>query len=130
MSDCGVCIGGSHGYDIEDYQLYLTTSKRGWKCCECQRIIHAGQEYEKVTGVNNEDDPHVLFRTCIDCHHIATGLSCERRVHSTLWDDLEEGYSREDAGFSNFSEACVAKVKTVSAKQYLVDRWKKWKGLA
>lgn len=52
-----------------------------------------------------------------------------RRIHSTLWDDLEDGYSREDAGFSNFSQACVAKAETASAKAYLVERWRKRKGL-
>lgn len=125
MSDCDVCIGGSGGYDIEDYSLSMATSKRNWKCCECDRIIPAGTEYEKVTGSNADDGDAVLFRTCMDCSHIAEGLSCDRRIHTTLWNDLEE-----NGGFENFSEACVAKVKTVSAKTYLVGRWLKWKGLA
>jgi hypothetical protein len=130
VTDCGVCVGGSHGFDIEDYQRYFTTSKRNWACCECGRIIEAGTKYEKVSGVDSDEGTPVVFRTCCDCANIAEGLSCDRRVHSTLWDDLEEGYSRDDAGFAAFSEACVAKVKTVSAKSYLVERWRKWKGLA
>jgi len=125
MVDCSVCIGGSGGYDIEDYSRDVVTSRRNWSCCECHRAIPAGTEHEKVSGVNADEGGRVLFRTCMDCSHIAEGLSCGRRIHATLWDQLEE----ED-GFSDFSEVCVAKVATASAKAYLVERWMKWKGLA
>ena len=128
MSECGVCIGGNFGFEIEDYSRTITTSRRNWACCECGRIIPAGVEYEKVTGADEEGDS-VFFRTCLDCMNIAEGLSCGERCHSRLWEDLEEcGYEDEPA-FDSFSEACVAKVKTASAKAYLVERWRIWKGL-
>ena len=125
MSDCAVCVGGSSGYEIEDYYRAIRTAKRNYHCCECGRLIVAGSEHEKSGGTNVDEGGRVHFVTCLDCANIAEGLSCERRVHAVLWDDLEES-----GGFDEFSEACVAKVATVSAKKYLRDRWLKWKGLA
>lgn len=128
MSDCGVCIGGNHGFEIDDYDASVVVADMASTCFECGRDIPAGSEYELATGTNSEDGDEVSYGTCLDCMNIANGLACERRVHSTLWEDLEE--CDEGSGFHNFSEACVAKVATVSAKKYLRERWLKWKGLA
>lgn len=130
MSECGVCIGGNFGYEIEDYSRRITTSRDGLVCCECHRPIPTDAKHEEVTG-SDEDGEEVEYITCLDCMNIAEGLSCDGRCHSRLWDDLEESGGEDgDAAFEAFSEACVAKVQTASAKAYLVERWRKWKGLA
>ncbi len=126
MRDCEVCIGGNRGFDIGDYEQSVERSKCDFECSECERPFQFGTVHELTTGYNDDDGEPVRYTACMDCRHIALGLSCNGdRVHGTLWEDLEE-----DAGFEGFSEACVAKVQTVSAKRYLVERWKKWKGLA
>lgn len=128
MSDCDVCIGGE-GEPIEDYDIGTVTAKRAFRCTECGRVIPGGAVHEQVTG--RCDGKPINLRTCMDCRHISEGLSCESRIHGTLWSDLEgSGTGDTYAAFSNFSEVCVSKVETVSAKQYLIDRWRKWKGLA
>jgi hypothetical protein len=127
VSDCGVCIGGE-GEPIQDYDIGLATARKGYRCTECGRMIQKGIEHEVVTG--RYEGTYIRWRTCMDCRHISSGLSCEGRIHGTLWTDLEgSGHGDEYAAFANFNESCVSKVETASAKQYLVDRWKKWKGL-
>jgi hypothetical protein len=125
MSDCGLCVGGNADYEIIDYQWGFRDAAEPIPCCECNREIAAGATYEHVTGVNEEDGEDVELKTCLDCANIALGLSCNGRAHGMLWSDLEDS-----EGFEGFSEACVAKVESVSAKRYLRDRWLKWKGLA
>jgi hypothetical protein len=128
MSECDVCIGGE-GEPIEDYSLTLTTSKLTLLCSECKRSIPRGVEHELLTG--KIEGARFRARTCMDCRNIAEGLSCDGRIHSTLWDELEgSGIGDTYAAFAAFNETCVAKVKTASAKAYLVERWRKWKGLA
>lgn len=48
-----------------------------------------------------------------------------------LWDQLEE-YGGEDGGgaFEQFNTGCLARIKTASAKQYVRERYLKWKGLS
>jgi hypothetical protein len=127
MSDCGVCIGGE-GEPIEDYNIGIVTANISRHCTECRRIISKGVEHEILTG--RFEGEAINWRTCMDCKHISEGLSCESRIHGTLWTDLEgTGPGDQFAAFANFSEVCVSKVETVSAKQYLIDRWRVWKGL-
>lgn len=127
MSDCDVCIGGE-GDPIQDYTIGLVTANCAVRCSECRRVISKGKEHERITG--KYDGTRISWRTCMDCRNIATGLSCDGRVHGTLWTDLEgDGPTDEYAAFNNFSEVCVGQVETASAKAYLVKRWQKWKGL-
>ena len=48
-----------------------------------------------------------------------------------LWEELEQS-GGEDGGpaFEQFNSACLARVGTASAKAYLQERYRKWKGLA
>lgn len=124
MSDCGVCIGGGFGYEIDDFASKIERSTEDLQCCECDRPIIAGTEHEQASGQNVEDGSDVCFVTCMDCKHIADALMCGERCYSVLWDRLEG----EDL-FAEITSGCVFKVKTASAKEYLLDRWRKWKGL-
>lgn len=126
MSDCEVCIGDyGCGFWIEDYAISYVRSSVEATCCECGETIPALMEYERASGTDEEGDS-VSYDTCLDCADIATALGCGgSRIHTMLWEALEE----TDA-FENFSQACIAKLTRASAKQKLLDGWRKWKGLA
>lgn len=57
-------------------------------------------------------------------------LKTNGRTYTDLWVELEEhGGENGDGAFENFTSACLEKIERASAKAYLVERWKKWKGL-
>ena len=61
----------------------------------------------------------------MDCYHIRNGLLCEGTGYgiSNLWNEITEVFPDMK------TTACLAKIKTPSAKAYLLERWRKWKGL-
>lgn len=125
MSDCGVCIGGGD-YDgsLEFYDSRVIVARKSHKCEECGREIPSGQQYEYVSGKFDGDFFYV--KTCMDCVDIRDGLTCNGGsiAHGQLWGELR------DYGFQNMTMGCLTKLKTASAKSYLVQRWNQWKGLA
>jgi len=126
--DCEISLGGD-GEPISGFKAFMTTDDTETTCVECRRKIPAGQERERATGELNDEAFEV--DTCLDCHHIAKGLQTEGRDYGSLWAQLEEhGGEDENGAFEQFTTGCLDKVETASAKQYLVERFKKWKGLS
>jgi hypothetical protein len=125
--ECDLDLGGD-GEPIGDYEVRLGVSYEALSCTECSRPIESGVEHEIVTGDLYDDTCE--FHTCMDCVHIAEGLQTNGRDHGMLWGQLEE-YGGEDGGggFEHFNSGCMARVKTSSAKAYVLARYQKWKGL-
>lgn len=119
--DCKIELSGE-GEPIDAYERTVGTTATEESCHECKRPIAVGAEAEIVTG-EFEGEP-IRWVTCLDCMHIAEGLSKDR-IHGTLWSDLEEC----DA-FEGFNTGCLTKIPTASARAYVFERWRKWRELA
>lgn len=117
--DCGVCIGGdSDGYwEFSDFKI--VKARKPHKCIECDREIPVGMRYEKFSGKWEGD--FTSHETCLDCANIRNGLSCNNSVGiGELWNEIREV-------FSEITTGCLQKIKTPSAKAYLLERWNEWK---
>jgi hypothetical protein len=125
--ECELNLGGD-GEPIEGWELRMVTDSTSSTCFECNREIPAGTLHEIVTG-DFEGKP-IEWHTCSDCMNIAKGLQTEGRVHGMLWTELEDcGGLDGDAAFEQFTSGCLKRVKTASAKAYLQERYRTWKGL-
>lgn len=121
---CDVVIGESGGeYPPEYYLRRIVTARKKYRCYECERPIVAGQRYERVVGKwDGCADSHT---TCLDCVALAEAFGDGNRFHGALWEELTEQLLPE------MSTACLDKIDPArpSAKAYLLERWRKWKGL-
>lgn len=126
MSDCGVCIGGDSidGY-VEMYAVRAVRSRREHKCVECRRAIPKGSEYQRASYF--WEGAFETQHTCLDCAEIKAAFDCsqydEALQYGELWGAMEQA-------FPTLTTGCLAKLSTVSAKEYLLERWRTWKGLA
>ena len=121
--ECGVCIGGGDYESPQFYDHYIVKkSRKAHTCYECRRTIAIGSSYEYTAG--KWDGRMEVYKTCLDCMNIRSGLSCEESTtFGELWSDIYEVF--EDLK----STACLTKIPTASAKAYFLDRWRQWKGL-
>ena len=121
MSECNVCLS----MDVCDYaddfaESAVLASVAPFKCCECARQFHAGALVQLAYLRYGDDTTE--YETCSDCVEIHKALSCDGdRLFGDLWESIE------DAVFPDMTLACIAKVKTASARAYLQDEWRKWK---
>jgi hypothetical protein len=122
MSDCTVCIGGGSD-DVMDFaQQTFPKAYKPHRCCECGRLIQTGTKHEKYTG--KYDGGWDTYRTCMDCVYIRDGLRCGQSwMFGGLWEDIDQIWPE-------ITTACLNRIETASAKAYLVERWRIWKGLA
>lgn len=123
MSDCGVCIGGwdSGCADMEGVEFRNVTAKRAYRCCECQRVMPAGEEHEHVDG--KWDGEYQSYRFCLVCSEIQTVFSCgQDRLFTALWDDMKELVFPE----LTTANKCFLKLSAKS-KAFLLKRWNEWK---
>lgn len=119
MTECGICIGGGD-YDPMDFcTVTYPKARKAHRCCECYRDIPKGVEYQRIAG--KYDGQVDTYKTCLDCMNIRNGLQCDEGVGlGDLWEQVS--YI-----FSEFNTTCLQKIKTVSAKEYMLERWNKWK---
>lgn len=126
MADCGVCISGGNldGY-FEMYEAGIVKIRKDHKCEECRRVIIKGQQCERVSG--KWEGAFFAAHTCLDCVNIRDGLNCDGEpiALGALWESIDEC----DV-FRNLTTGCLAKIETASAKAYLLERWRAWKGLS
>lgn len=123
MSDCGACIGGGDfdGY-IQMFEQDVVKVRKDHQCTECRRIIPRGSICQRTSG--KWEGKWLAEHTCMDCVNIGEGLSCgEPRSLGTLWEDVCE------AVFPVMTTGCLQKIETASAKAYLLERWRAWKGI-
>lgn len=120
MTKCNICLGD----DYDPPQFYnerVVKARKPYTCCECHRPINKGQQHRLATG--KWEGELGSYRTCMDCYHIREAFRCGGGFfHERLWEDLSE-YQND------LNAHCVAKIKTVSAKEYFLERLRKWRGL-
>lgn len=124
MSGCDVCIGHDNDDPAEFCEVEIRKARKSHKCCECGREIEPGESYEHVRGKwYGEIDS---FDTCLLCVEIRTVFSCgESWQYQSLWEDMEEyAFERLTTASECFTEL------SAEAKAFVLERWRKWKGLA
>lgn len=122
--ECGVCIGGGDfdGY-IEMMEQSVVKTRKDRNCLECRRPIPRSTPCERTSG--KWEGKFFTEYTCLDCMNIRNGLTCgEPTAMGELWTEI-----RDCEVFERLTTACLAKIDTASAKAYMLERWKKWKGL-
>lgn len=124
MSDCNICIGeyGDSG-NWDFFNQIIRKARKNHNCCECDRQIIVGQEYEYSAGKWEGD--LMDYKTCLDCSNIRKGLVCDGGTYGVgdMWNEIKEVFPDMK------TTACLAKIKTPGAKAYLLERWREWKGL-
>lgn len=120
MSDC-ICLYGSEGDLPEFYDERWVVARKPHTCHECRRPIAIGQRYYRVTG--KWDGDVNSFRICADCQDIQQSLYCDGSYSfGTLWSDIEDQLFPT----GGVNTACLDKLATADAKQYLAQRWWTW----
>lgn len=125
--DCGVCLDQSDGEAAEFFHEEERVAKRVHMCCECEDQIPVGETHQVVQM--KYDGRWSTYRTCNACVEVHRALSsCDREDGSPgyrglrcLWVDLEEWI------FPEMTTACIAKCRTVAAREKLLKRWNEWK---
>jgi hypothetical protein len=122
IEDCGVCLDPGDHDAPEMYCEKIVKARKPHDCCECEIKIESGSEYQRTTG--RWDGRFDVFCTCLDCVNIRDAFRCGGNFFfGQLWDSLHE--FRNDVNFD-----CVAKIKTVSAKQRYMDWLRKVRQIA
>ncbi len=125
MSDCGVCLRAGSDFGDNDFEMLTAAFKTPMQCCECGRIIPAGEPHEKARYREEEGSSKwVTNHTCAVCAEIAWAFFCDSRLYECLWD-----YINDDL-FPKFAQSCLNKLRSPEAKAELQRRWMAWKGLA
>jgi hypothetical protein len=122
MSDCNVCLGSDIECYAEFYEGKTVTAKKDHKCTECRETIAKGTQYLRECG--KWDGEFSSFHTCLICAELRTAFSCQDGqaiCFGELWNEIEEYL------FPEMTTGCLEKCKTAAAKQFLIDRWNKWK---
>jgi hypothetical protein len=120
QGDCGVCIGGYGDDDPATLSLSdIVKARKPHKCEECGGQILAGQKYERNKWLY--DGEWSRMDICLLCAEIGAAFSCEGRLLGDMWQDIHDNM------FPNMTTGCLAKLKTAAAKQFLLDKWNKWK---
>ncbi len=118
--DCNICVEGNDMNDLPEFHVEkIVVARQPHVCCECKGAIQKKERHEVVKG--KWDRRIDTFRTCALCLEIRGAFFCRTWTYGAMWEDLQ------DQLFQYFSEACVAKLTTVAAKQKLRDRWHTWK---
>ena len=123
MSDdeCNVCVSAGDGEPAEFSTTMFVRARKPHTCVECHRLMPVGERHEVETG--KWDGWMGTYRTCLSCQEIRQEFCCDGWTYGALWEHIEEDL------FPIFTEACVAKLQTFTAKSLLAARWRQWKGL-
>ena len=124
MGNCGVCIGGAD-YDglMEMATCEEPKARKPHRCCECGRAIAIGERYQRWSG--KFDGEFMAVKTCLICAEIRTAFTCEGgETSENLWSEMA------DYVFPALTTAneCFKKLSP-AAKAFLLDKWRKWKGI-
>ena len=126
MSDCDLCF---HDYDYGDsadcYRVLMRKARKPHKCEECGGTIPARAEYEYASGVH--DGSAFSVKTCAGCASVRAAYVCGFFYHGTLWDSMKQNVF-DNAKFA-MAGPCWEKL-TAAGKAHLLDKWRRWKGIA
>ncbi len=124
MTDCDVCIGVDSLEDTFEWSETQTrTARKPHKCCECGNVIAKGQKYEHV--VWKFEGEFGKYDTCALCVEIRTVFTCGQSWYfEQLWEEMAEyAFERLTTASKCFREL------SPEAKEFTLERWRKWKGL-
>lgn len=124
------CDAGFCGFEVDvyaDFYCVKTVSiRKPRKCSECGRDFPKGKQMNVHSGKCEGE----LFRDyiCVDCAEISKAFykpeaGCAVPA-GELWEEMRI------QAFPDLTTACFDKLTSASAKQYLRERWMKWKGIA
>lgn len=124
------CVISSGGDDwVEAICHEVRTARKSHKCTECGEDIPAHAKYEYFYG--KYDGDMYAYHTCLPCVEIRAFFSCDGSwMWGCVWESLTEGM------FEHFHHGCLEPGKedkeplSAAAKAKVVERWRKWKGLA
>ena len=119
MSECGCLYSGADEDNDFECRQWRTAAK-DHRCSECRRAITRGEKYEIYT--TKSDGTIHTTKTCAECSEIRDTFYCDGFYFGRLWSDVEE--QMFDHGPLN--SACLDKLVTVAAKQFLQRRWWQW----
>lgn len=120
QGDCNVCIGGDgDGEYCTVSDSKMVKARKPHECFECSKKIQPGETYERISQLYEGEWNRMSV--CLICSEISIALSCDGRILGNMWEEIR------DYVFPNMTTGCLAKLKTVAAKQYLVEKWKEWK---
>ncbi len=120
--DCACLYGGYDGCDENDlHAQQVVKARKSYVCRECRQTIPKGARYVRYAGTN---DDHRIFvvKTCLLCEEIRKALYCDGYYFGQLWEDIEEQLFENNL----MNSACLAKLDTPEAKQFLQQRWWAW----
>lgn len=108
----------------------IRKARKQHTCYECREVIQARDRYEYFFGMYDGD--RYQYSTCMLCVEIRTFFSCDGTyMWGSVWEDIEEHL------FDHFHHGCLDPTPdsekeplSAEAKQKVVNRWMRWKGLA
>ena len=123
MSECAISIGGGDFDCSCDFsERREVKARKPHRCSECRQEIPVGTTYEYVAA--KFDGDFYTIKTCLPCAEIREAFVDGAFNYGDLWEEMREH------GFDKFNEGCLTRLETSTAKQMLVNQWRKWKGLA
>lgn len=132
MTDCGVCIGVDQLDDtFAESGRTVKPARRNHVCYECGDEIKKGDSHEHAAGREEywgdavSQNDWLFYHTCLTCVEIRDIFSCGNSYYyGCLWSEMEE-YVFPELTTAN---KCFQKL-SAGAKEFLLGRWRKWKGL-
>lgn len=122
IGDCGVCIGTDECESNDFFSSNMFKARKLHKCCECRLPISVGQYYER--SVMKAEGEMFTFKTCANCKEIRDAMTCGNGYYfEQLWEEMR------DYVFPDMTTGCLGRLQSAAAKQFLIERWQKWKGL-
>lgn len=89
------CLDGSYDADaLEAHSVCIRKARKKHRCGECGKVIHAGEKYEYVKGVN--DGYWMDAKTCLSCKRMRDSIFRTWTI-GMVWETFQEEY-----GFSPF----------------------------
>ena len=122
MNDCA-CLYSDYDADVCEFSSFtIRTARKQHVCAECRQPIVPGTRYEYFAGKSDGD----VFaqKTCLLCVEIRTAFYCDSLAFGQLWEDIHEQMFPPVCG--GLTSACLDKLKTPEAKQFLQRQWWQW----
>ena len=125
MSNCEVCIADDFGDEFYRVaKMENRTARKPHECHECGQPIAIGAKYEHFWGTA-ADSGSDTFDTCALCVEVRNVFTCGLGwVFGNLWKSMEEHAFPVLTTATN----CFRQLSP-EAKEYVLQRWRKWKGL-
>lgn len=72
-----MCRIDGNEYPPEMFTETHPTARKEHRCCECGRVIHPGERYERIDGVWDRADGMQTYKTCSHCQMARSWLQAE-----------------------------------------------------